>query len=451
MTGAYPATTGCYKNGHPWPTPKHETFMHALGRSGWTNYGVGKVHFEPEEVRDDLNGFTYRERQEEIVSDPNTDEYMQFLQANGGDYVRDPHGVRGEMYYIPQPAQMPAQLHPTQWIGDRTVNFIENKARDSEPWFLFSSFIHPHPPFCPPAPWHKLYRDVDTPSPNLPPDYEKLLVYVNHYQNRTKRRHRGWDLNLVRMIRAYYYACISFIDYQVGRILDSLEKTGQLDNTLILFSSDHGELLGDFGSFGKRSYHDAAMRVPLLARHPQLFQAGNRCDTPVNLIDIAATILARAGTSFATHKAEGADLVDIARGEHADRTIFTHYNQGQEGLYCAINREAKFVFSAPDQRELFFDRVADPLETRDIIDVQTGTFGRMKHLSKLRDALKEHLRDRGETAALDGDDWRKYPIMEMPKNPDVPLLYQDHPWADHSIPGYTDNGHKAEDTKLKNS
>lgn len=430
MFGQYPGRLRCCGNGDPMPWDEKENIMAALARSGYYAHGIGKCHFTPEDRMYALNGFHGRECEEEITGQPARDDYHQFLMANGFGHLMETHGVRGEMYYIPQPAQMPAALHPTQWVGNRSVAFLESKKRQKQPWFLFSSFIHPHPPFCPPAPWHKLYRDMDAPMPHLPPGCEDLLIHVNRLQNRYKRRDRGYDLQLVRTMRAYYYGCISFIDFQVGRMLAALESTGQLDNTLILFTSDHGELLGDFYSFGKRSYHDACSRIPLLARYPRWFKAGGRSDTPVSLVDVTAAMLAAVGTQLQTHKSDGEDLATLAR-RRADRSVFSQLSRADYGIYTAVNRHWKYVYSAPDQRELLFDRVADPGEAKDLAYVAQPVAAQMR-----REVLA-WLKGCGQTDAVDGDGWRVYPKREMPADPDAGLIYQDHPWANQHIPGYS--------------
>jgi len=420
--GQYPSRVHCYNNASPMPWQSKDSIQTALRRAGYYTHAVGKCHFTPDKYAYDLAGFHSRDRQEELSGAPRHDDYLQFLWANGGRHITDPHGVRGEMYYVPQPAQMPAALHPTQWVGDRSVAFLrQRRRRQSQPWYLFSSFIHPHPPFCPPAPWHKLYRDLDVPLPDLPPGGDRLLLFINHIQNRYKRRDRGYDLQLVRMLRAYYYACISFVDFQVGRLLATLEETGQLDNTLILFSSDHGELLGDFHSFGKRSYHDAASRIPLLARLPGTFPAGKRNATPVSLIDVTATQLAIAGATFRTHAPDGLNLATLG---HRDRTVFSQHQQGGWGLYTAVNRRWKYVYSATDQRELIFDR-------------QRGEGQTAGDPAAMRAKLLKFLRATGETAALAGKGWRRYPKLKINPNPDAGLIYQDHPWADQRVPGYS--------------
>lgn len=428
--GQYPARLRCCRNGDPMPWDDKDYLMAALSRAGYYTHGIGKCHFEPHERAYSLNGFHSRETEEEITGHPEKDDYHQFLMANGGDHLTDTHGVRGEMYYIPQPAQMPAALHPTQWVGNRTVQFLKSKQRQKQPWFLFSSFIHPHPPFCPPAPWHKLYRDLDAPTPHLPPVCEELLIHVNRVQNRYKRRDRGYDLQLIRTMRAYYYGCISFIDFQIARMLTTLEATGQLDKTLILFTSDHGELLGDFYSFGKRSYHDACSRIPLLARHPRCFAAGSRSNTPVSLVDVTATLLATAGARLQTHEPDGDNLVTIAK-HPTNRTVFSQLNRAGDAIYTAVNRQWKYVYSAPDQRELLFDRVTDPGETKDLAQAKRTV------ATELRRETLAWLTNCGQLDAKDGDGWRVYPKQSMPSNPDAGLLYQDHPWANQHIPGYS--------------
>jgi len=436
--GQYPAQTGCYGNGDFYPTDERETFMTSLTRAGYRTHGIGKYHFEYQDYSRvfDLNGFETRRVQEEIVGRPERDDYLQFLWSNGYKEITDPHGIRGDMYYMPQPAMMPQQYHPTQWVGDQAVDFLENQAGSEQPWYGYVSFIHPHPPFAPPSPWHKLYRDLDVPPPHLPPDCEKNWIFLNRFQNRYKRYDRGFDLHRVRMMRAYYYACISFIDYQVGRILDRLEANGQLENTLILFSSDHGELLGDFHCVGKRTYHDAAARVPLLLHWPGQIPAGHRCETPVNLLEATRTFLEAAESGFDTHACEGRNLVEIANRPDENATIFTQLYARNRGVYTAIDREWKYVYSAPDQRELLFHRINDPGETTDL----SGSLppGRGNPLGTMKERLIGHCRQYGEEQALAGDDWKPYPKRDLPENPDSGLLYQDHRWAAdlQTIPGY---------------
>ena len=428
--GQYCHTTGCFDNGFPMPTDR-PTLMSALAEAGYRTHGIGKMHFSPDSQA--RRGFQSRDRAEELRGSMAGDDYLEFLHAHGGSHIHDPHGLRGEMYYIPQPAQMPAELHATNWVGDRTVEFIREASGD-QPFFLFSSFIHPHPPFSPPTPWTKLYRAPLMPLPKCPPDSEALWTWYNRHQNRYKYRDQGIDQNLLRNQKAFYYACISFIDYQVGRALAALEETGRLDDTLILFTSDHGELLGDYNCFGKRSFLDSAARIPLIARYPGRFAKGEACARVANTVDVMPTCLAAAEAQVPDQ--DGVDLAELAGGGCDRSFVISELQSGNRAMYGIIDERWKYLYSAPDDREFLFDRVNDPDETRD----RAGLCLCEESLKETRQALIDYYKSVGFTAPLDGDGWKRYPALGMPRNPDAGLLIQDAGWAKplYHIPGYSD-------------
>ncbi len=425
--GQYPMRTGCYENGWKMPDDR-PTFMQVLTDAGYRTHGIGKCHFTPDKYA--LKGFQSREIQAEVPP-RDSDDYMHFLEENGWGELPEPHGVRGEMYYIPQVSQLPVKFHPTQWVGDRSVNFIEQQAKQDKPWMLFSSYIHPHPPFAPPWPWHKLYRSFNMPLPHVPAESTSLYTYINRSQNRYKYRDQGIDKHLVRNIIAHYYACISFVDYQVGRLLGALEATGQLENTLILFSSDHGELLGDYNCFGKRSMHDAAARVPLLASMPGRFVGGRRCDRPANLIDLAPTMISAAGAK-GDIQLDGVDLAELQSGKSERDAVYSQYHAAGKAIYTTVTERWKYAYSAPDQKEYLVDRVGDPAETRNCAAEHPDD------LRKLRDRTIGWLRNGGETAALEGNQWKTYPLLEVPADPMEGLITQDQPGYVLDLPGYTE-------------
>jgi arylsulfatase len=454
--GQYPANTDCYAN-TTMPTDGRTSFMTALTDVGYRTHGIGKCHFTPDTYA--LRGFQSRERQEEGGAESlDREPYLQELKDAGYDHLLEPLGVRGEMYYIPQPSPLPARLHPTQWIGDRSVVFLEAAAKKTEPWYLFSSFIDPHPPFAPPSPWHKLYRSPMMPRPKIAANHESLLTYVNHCQNRYKYRDQGIDQNLMRNIKAYYYATISFVDYQIGRLLDTLEKNGQMANTLILFTSDHGEHLGDNNCFGKRSMHDASARIPMIASLPGYFENGTTCTKPVSLVDLAPTFLNLAGAKITSHQLDGEDLTAIASGKTERQYIFAQHaytqnidfaNQGGKtpqiylddpelevaacSTYMALSEKWKYFYSAPDNCEFLFDKLLDPDETSN----RAGISFYDDKLKELRSAMHQHLTVSGKTKGIESGNWREFPKKTINANPDAGLLIQDGyaPWADTTLPG----------------
>ncbi len=458
--GQYPMNTKTYEN-TPMPTDDRESFMKALSNAGYKTYGIGKCHFEPDSEA--LRGFDHRERQEELTDLPlEREPYLRLLKEKGYDYVCEPHGIRGEMYYTPQPSQLPEELHPTSWIRQRTQHFIKNQENSKKPWYLFSSFIHPHPPFTPPNPWHKIYRSSLMPLPMVPADVESLHTYVNKCQNRYKYKDQGIDINLIRSIKAYYYACISFIDYQIGQILTTLEEANQLDNTLIVFTSDHGEHLGDYNCFGKRSFHDTAAKIPMILSMPNRFDGGKICDTPVSLIDLAPTFLNLAGGKINTHNLDGVDMHDILT-EKSDRDIvfgqLAYYNKSDVvenstltlqnfsnndnlwrascSTYMATSKKWKYFFSAPDQEEFLFDKLYDPNETRNL----AGSVFHKTSLSNMRQQTINFLKSGNEISGISNNQWILFGQKNIPHNPDSGLLIQDTsmPWVKNQIPGYSEH------------
>jgi len=430
--GLYPQKTGLYVNGKMMDD-NGLSYPEILGRNGYKTHAIGKCHFTPETRA--MRGFQSRLIQEESV-EPEHDDYCKFLKKNGFSDV-EPHGFRSEMYYIPQVSTLPAEVHPTQWIGDRSIDFIEENSTYEKPWMMFSSFIHPHPPLAPPKPWHKLYRSPEMPHPNVPDHPELLHTYINRYQNRYKYRDQGIDRNLIRAIKAFYYATISFVDYQIGRVIDSLEKTGQLDNTIIIFSSDHGEYLGDYNCFGKRSMHDASSKIPLIVRFPKRFAEKVICDTPVSLIDIMPTILSVAEIDTDEIELDGEDLAKIASGDTAREVVFSQHDSGQRGIYMITSKESKYFYSAADDKEFLFDKITDPRETHNYAG---NPFYKEKQ-TELKNKLLNYLKSTDITDAFDDNngflDWKKYPkYYGVSDNPDDDLLVQDEPRSIIKIPGY---------------
>ena len=122
--GQYPMNTGCFDNQYAMPEDNRKSVADVLTDAGYRTHSIGKRHFTPDAHA--TRGFQTLETQEEIVFDAEKDDYLQYLKANGCGYAIEPHGVRGEAYYVPQISNLSPQHHPTQWTGDRTVEWIKN-------------------------------------------------------------------------------------------------------------------------------------------------------------------------------------------------------------------------------------------------------------------------------------------------------------------------------------
>lgn len=423
-TGCYPWRTGVYENPDPWPWGRLPGIPDLLGDQGYRTHAIGKSHFMPD--RQGAGGFQTRESSEEIPDEPGRDDFVRFLQAEGCPHVWDACGQRGDFYYLPQPGQTEERFHNTGWIGDRAVAFLRGQAQSGVPWMLYCGFIHPHPPWVIPPRWSKLYRSHEMPLPFLPEDRASLMTWWNHFQNRYKWRDRGIDFNLLRAQRAFYHAAISFVDFQIGRMLAVLDAVGQAESTMVVFTSDHGEYLGDYGCYGKRGMHDFAARVPLLVRQPGVFPEGVRWDGPVSLVDLLPTIVGE-------DHAAGADGVRL-HCPRQDRVVYSQYQTGGRGLYMAASSKAKYVYSAADQAEFCFAPVADGRESASTPENTVLC----EEAARLREALLRQLAPSEEGRALESGRWAAFPELSLPSNPDAGLLFQDSPHDDIRIPGYQD-------------
>ena len=347
--GQYCARTG-NNNNNPNIAYDGEGFYKRFTDAGYNTCAIGKMHNSP--VLYDGMGFRKRISQEEL-SHPD-DDYTNFICNSPYKYVFDYMGQRSDMYYIPQISQLPAEVHPTQWIGDNCVEFIKNADTDEEPIFLVASFIHPHPPFAPPAPWNKMYRkNVRDPFvPEDPDSYEDML------RNKYTCDALGISPRRLELLNQYYYACISFVDYQIGRIIAELKEKGIYDDTIIMFSSDHGDMMGDYASMGKRTMLDAAARIPFLLKIPGK-EHEIRFD-PASLVDVAPTLLSACGIDYDPADFDGVNLMTDSHD-----LVYSQYGNGTIGIYMVVSGEDKLVYSAVGNRYFYFDSFPDAVDKYD--------------------------------------------------------------------------------------
>ncbi len=347
--GQYCARTG-NNNNNPTSSYIGEGFYKRFTDAGYNTCAIGKMHNTPHLY--DGMGFRKRITQEEL-SDPK-DDYTKFIRNSPYNYVFDYCGQRSDMYYIPQISQLPAEAHPTQWIGDQCVDFIKNTNTDIEPFFLVASFIHPHPPFAPPAPWNKMYRRKvrDPLIPDDPNSYEDLL------RNKYTCGALGISPRRLELLNQYYYACVSFVDYQIGRIIAQLKSKGIYEDTVIMFSSDHGDLMGDYGSMGKRTMIDSAAKVPFLMRIPG--EEHTVRSDPASLVDVAPTLLSACGIDYDKVDFDGIDLMSDSH-----ELVYSQYSNGTMGLYMVTNGIDKLIYSEVGKRYFYFDKLPDETDRYD--------------------------------------------------------------------------------------
>jgi len=294
---------------------------------------------------------------EEMPGRLEDDEFLQFVVESGYGHVHEPNGNR-QLYMLPQVSQLPETHHTTAWTGRQTVAFLreQRKERPRQPFFCWTSFQKPHPPFEPPVPWHRMYSHLDAPA------VEKSKAELNWLPASLRRFHQDRfldqfpDSDTLALSWAYYFAAISFMDAWIGIILDELEASGLREDTLVLYTSDHGELLGDHWAAGKDCFYEGAARVPLLVSWPGQVPAGVVRDQLTGLTDVVPTLLAAAGVAGEPGLApDGIDLLPVAREDATTRDVWLgQVGRGAAAHVAAITPEWKYVFEAGGGRELLF-------------------------------------------------------------------------------------------------
>lgn len=205
---------------------------------------------------------------------------------------------------------LPVEYHYTTWTGERTVSYLEERARKGEPFFLWSSFQDPHPPYLAPKPWASLYDPAEMDPGRLDPS-EMDWLPPHFRKTREERpdfsRYRetfgphGFHSHLrdeaaLRKDIAVYFGMISLVDQEVGRILDALDRLDLARDTLVLFTSDHGHFLGQHGLVAKGPFHfEDMIRIPMIVRFPGRVPAGRRSQALQSQVDFSPTFLAAAG------------------------------------------------------------------------------------------------------------------------------------------------------------
>ncbi|MFB0546582.1 MAG: sulfatase-like hydrolase/transferase, partial [Anaerolineae bacterium] len=308
------------------------------------------------------------------------EDYSEWCRENGlpDGWAFNDHSLRTHRtphMSIPVTAVMP--LEPSQtneaWITDHAIRFFRTRPKD-RPFFLVCGYNGPHPPFKVPEPYYSMYDPRDIPEPpNFKPSPHKPRA------NATSFYHQLWldhsqDWEAWKKSVAVYWGFVTMIDDQIGRLLRSLEEEGILDDTLIIFTSDHGEFLGQHGLWHKMHAYEEAIRVPLVLRHPREAGAGVRSRMGASLIDIVPTILSVAGIEPPDNIA-GIDLSPAFNGNatyQTNRILFSEHQALGEwhravDWRLVTDNRFKYVWNQEDLDELY-DLLADPHERFNLID-----------------------------------------------------------------------------------
>lgn len=316
ITGQYPHVNGVANN-FRWIRPGTPTLAHAFHNAGWQTAAIGKMHFHP---WDNPEGFQHRVSAEDKRHFFRPDDHAQFLRRHGYER-RHPayeNGYEENLGAIVSP--LPKELHIDSFIGMEAVSYLERVGE--EPFFCWVSFNSPHDPYDPPAEMADMYRDAPVPEPiggldelQQKPAYQRRILDFFRDNSLYFTDYRRATAGVLRRMREYYLASVSLVDEQIGRILAILDRRGLTQNTLIVFSSDHGDHLGDHGLPYKGTFYESSLGVPLIVSGPGV-SSGARCRSMVDWVDLHRTFLCFAGIEPPAH-VQGCDVGELFSDPHA--------------------------------------------------------------------------------------------------------------------------------------
>lgn len=371
-----------------------------LHDAGYATMGIGKMHFYPQRT---LHGFdrtvldeSGREQTEGYRSD-----YRSWFWSVAPTLSPDATGI-GWNDYRAKPYVLPEDLHPTRWTADVAIRFLESYKSD-RPFFLMVSWERPHSPYDAPERFVKMYENADVP-PAAIGDWAGRNA-LNADPNNHDSWHGDFGPRQVLESRRSYYGSISFVDEQIGRILAVLQSRGWLDNTLILFTADHGDMIGDHHLWRKTYAYEGSSRIPLLVRWPESVTAhrGQAVDLPVELRDVLPTFLDAAGAPASTGTFDGRSLLDLVRGATKDWRSYIDLEHsvcysGSEPWNALTDGKEKYILYGASGREELFDLRTDPRELHNL----SSEASQARTLATWRERMVKHLSERGNAFIKDG-------------------------------------------------
>ena len=374
MTGQMPSDLGCYDNGDDFAASV-PTFAHRLRTAGYHTALVGRMHFIGP---DQHHGFEQRLTTDVYPADLDMVPDWERDLADRLQWYHDADSV-----YSAGISTATVQLDFDEEVEFRTLRHLNDRVRANQaageelPFLMVTSFIHPHDPYEPPQEHWDRFEGVGIPAPLHP---EVPSVEADPHTHRL-RRMSGFDrrdptAEEVARARRSYYAAVSYIDDKVGRIRERLAELGLAENTVIIVTSDHGDMLGEKGLWYKMSPYEESARVPLIIHGPEHLVPRGRHATPVSLLDLMPTLLELSGATPAAadgSAGRGRSLLETARREAAgelrpeDRDVIIEYlAEGTHRPHLTLVRGQYKYIHCPGDPDQLFDLEADPHELRNL-------------------------------------------------------------------------------------
>ena len=386
-TGLYPHNTHVWNNMNHQMPAETPTWMQAVRDAGYRTSLFGKTHLHPHsgDLRereglmnayglDDVNEIGGPRASANVLSHMTAMwEEKGLWEAYRADY-RERFSTKP---YLVRPSTLGLEDYADVYVGQQAKQYLQRYERD-EPWCCWVSFGGPHEPWDTPEPYASMYDPKDMP-PAIPRPFAEKRPR-GHLDRAMQRMNPAFEPGEIGRLRANYAGNVTLIDDQIGEILDAIEARGELENTIIVHTSDHGEMNGDYGLIYKSNFLNGAVRIPLLVRIPkgsglQTPPTGTICESPVEWIDIGPTLVELAGGELA-HRQFGKSLCPVLTEPEATHRDFAISEI--EGEIMVLNREWKAALNADGEVYLLFDVQNDPNEIQnlagrsEVADIETA-------------------------------------------------------------------------------
>ncbi len=369
LTGRYPHCHGVLSNWYG-PRPGETSFAHQLSRVGYRTGAIGKMHLTPWH---DTFGFGGRIIAESKFHVDCPDDYERFLNIHGTSRSRM-YDFGSEQYIrncTAVKSKLPQELHIDAFVGRSNCEYL---GQIPEPFCLFTSFLGPHNPYDPPSPYDELFVDKELPPRNMGNDEvrrkpREAYDYINRRLNWPFKTDELTDEQL-QITKAYYYANNTLIDDWIGQMVQVIRDRGLYDNTVVIFTSDHGDMLGDHGLVYKQCFYEQCVRAPLIVSSPR-FKPG-RTEALVESIDLFNTICELAG-AWPGEGRQGRSLVSLLADGDARRvhrsSVFSENYFGR----MVRHKDHKMVYYPGKPYGELYDLRNDPLEQENLWDALKET------------------------------------------------------------------------------
>jgi choline-sulfatase len=366
ITGSLPSRTGVYDNGAELPASA-PTIAHHLRAHGYRTCLAGKMHFLGP---DQLHGFEQRLTPDIYPAGLHWIPNWETSPAERLPWYHDMTSV-----FEAGVSEASLQLDYDEEVAFRSIRAIYDLARvrDGRPFLLVASFSHPHDPWEVPSEYWDRYKDATIDRPRVPAIRDADL---DPHSRRIRDMCGGIGVDVsdevVQTARRAHYAAVSYVDDKLGQLLEALETVGLRDETVVIFTADHGEMLGERGQWYKMSFFEDSARIPLIVSAPRKF-GPRRVGANVSLLDIVPTLTELAGANVETGagKLDGASLVPLLAGDGTARTqtvVGEYLAEGALAPVVMIRRGSSKFVSSPGDPDQLFDLAADPGELTNLAE-----------------------------------------------------------------------------------